>query len=125
MIHTVVSQQPGCVVDPSYVMKCSVSGRSARNEMSLTGVESPKKKHKYSFFLLSLDPKLNKIRFGSGLIIMGLSTPCFTSLIRSLSKLTLRLLANNGALLLKSPELVLWWHCQTREESGENLIKSL
>ncbi|KAF7277712.1 hypothetical protein GWI33_009260 [Rhynchophorus ferrugineus] len=43
MIHTVVSQQPGCVVEPSYVMKCSVSGSMALSEMCLTGVDAPEK----------------------------------------------------------------------------------
>lgn len=42
MIHTVLSQQPGCVVDPSYVMYCSVFGNNDRSEMCRIGVEEPR-----------------------------------------------------------------------------------
>lgn len=41
MIQTALSQQPGCVVDPSYVMYASVFGINERNEMCLIGVEEP------------------------------------------------------------------------------------
>lgn len=41
IIHTVLSQQPGCVVDPSYVINESVFGRSDLSEMCLTGSEEP------------------------------------------------------------------------------------
>lgn len=43
MIQTALSQQPGCVVDPSYVMYASVFGISDRNEICLIGVEEPVK----------------------------------------------------------------------------------
>lgn len=36
-----LSQQPGCVVDPSYVMNASVFGIKERNEICLIGVEEP------------------------------------------------------------------------------------
>lgn len=41
IIHTVLSQQPGCVVDPSYVINASVFGINDRNEICLIGVEEP------------------------------------------------------------------------------------
>lgn len=41
IIHTVLSQQPGCVVDPSYVMNESVLGNSDRKDICLIGVEEP------------------------------------------------------------------------------------
>ena len=41
MIQTVVSQQPGCVVDPSYVMKWSVLGRRLFRHRCFIGCESP------------------------------------------------------------------------------------
>lgn len=42
MIHTALSQQPGCVVEPSYVMKASVLGSNERSEMCRIGVDEPK-----------------------------------------------------------------------------------
>lgn len=41
MIQTVVSQHPGCVVEPSYVMKCSVSGSILLRDKCFIGVEAP------------------------------------------------------------------------------------
>lgn len=43
MIQTALSQQPGCVEDPSYVMYASVFGINDRNEICLIGVEEPAK----------------------------------------------------------------------------------
>lgn len=47
MIHTVLSQQPGCVVDPSYVINASVFGRSDLREMCLIGVEEPANENRF------------------------------------------------------------------------------
>lgn len=41
MIHTVLSQQPGCVVDPSYVMYWSVLGNKDLKARCLIWVEEP------------------------------------------------------------------------------------
>jgi hypothetical protein len=46
MIQIVVSQQPGCVVEPSYVMKCSVSGSILLRDKCFIGVEAPEIEHK-------------------------------------------------------------------------------
>lgn len=50
MIQTVVSQQPGCVVEPSYVMKWSVSGSMLRNDRCFIGVAAPETTDKKLLF---------------------------------------------------------------------------
>lgn len=50
----IVSQQPGCVVDPSYVIYASVFGINERNEICLIGVEEPEKKSQFRKKLMEL-----------------------------------------------------------------------